>query len=189
MRSRPSVAHGATEPHQPRATSRREVVSRLARAAGVAGPVLGLLEGSVSALARGEATDLAVLSGALALEHEAIALYDLGLSRNLFPAGLRAYAVEFRGDHQGHRDTQVAIVEERGGRPQEPLANYDLGPVRDGDELIRKALLIEVAAQEAYTTLISQIRTKDYLLSAAFILVDEVRHMTVWRRVLGIRIY
>ena len=48
---------------------------------------------------------------------------------------------------------------------------------------------IEIAAQEAYSALISQIRTKDYLLSAAFILVDEVRHETVWRRVLGLKIY
>ena len=39
-------------------------------------------------------------------------------------------------------------------------------------------------AASAYTGLISQIRTDDYLLSAGFILVDEVRHMTVWRRVL-----
>ena len=51
------------------------------------------------------------------------------------------------------------------------------------------ALQIEVAAQEAYTALISRIDTRDYLLSAAFILVDEVRHMTVWRRVLGLKIY
>lgn len=171
------------------ALPRRDFVVRLARAAGLSAPVLGLLDGSVQALSQGEQTDMAILCGALALEHEAIALYDLGLSRNLFPAGLRAYAVEFRGDHQGHRDTQIAIVEERGGRPPERLAGYDFGPLRGGDELVRQALLIEVAAQEAYTTLISQIRSKDYLLSAAFILVDEVRHMTVWRRVLGVKIY
>jgi hypothetical protein len=46
-----------------------------------------------------------------------------------------------------------------------------------------------VAAQRAYTTLISRIRTDDYLLSAGFILIDEVRHMTVWQRVLGQRLY
>jgi hypothetical protein len=57
-----------------------------------------------------------------------------------------------------------------------------------GDDWIRRALTIEIAAQDAYGTLISQIRGKDYLLSAAFILVDEIRHMTVWRRVLGLKI-
>lgn len=173
----------------PRARPRRELVLRIARAAGVAAPALALLEGEAAALPKGEQTDLEVLYAALTLEHHAIALYDEGLRSNLFPAGLRAYAVEFRGDHLGHRDTQIAIAEERGGRPPRPLSRYDLGPLHSSDRLIREALLIEVAAQEAYTALISQIRTKDYLLSAAFILVDEVRHMTVWQRVLGVKIY
>lgn len=173
----------------PRTLARRDFVVRIARAAGVAAPALGVLEGTTEALPKGEQTDLEVLYASLTLEHHAIALYDLGLRLNLFPAGLRAYAVEFRGDHQGHRDTQIAIAEERGGKPEAPLEHYDLGPLGSSDRLIRAALQIEIAAQEAYTALISQIRTKDYLLSAAFILVDEVRHMTVWQRVLGVRIY
>ena len=169
--------------------ARREAMWRFARAAGLTAPVLAFLEGRLSALERGEETDIAVLHAALALEHEAIALYDIGLKRSLFSPGLRSYAVEFRGDHQGHRDTQIAIVEERGGRPPDAKAGYDFGPLTTGDALLRQAVAIEMAAQDAYTALISQIRTKDYLLSAAFILVDEVRHLTVWRRVLGLKVY
>ena len=171
------------------ATPRREFVTRLARVAGVAPAVLGLLEGTGTALARGHDTDVAILGAALAIEHHAIALYEAGLRRGLFPAGLRAYAVEFRGDHLGHRDTQIAIMEERGARAPAARPRYDLGPLVPGDEFVRQALQIEVYAQEAYTALMSRIDTRDYLLSAAFILVDEVRHMTVWRRVLGLRIY
>jgi hypothetical protein len=168
---------------------RRDFVWRLARGAGVAPAVLGLLDGTVLALPRSEETDFSILFAALALEHEAIAIYEQGLGRKLFPAGLRHYAVEFVGDHQGHRDTQIAIAEERGGQPPTALPHYDLGRFSSGDDAIRRALEIEVAAQHAYQAVISQIRTKDYLLSAAFILVDEVRHMTVWQRVLGLRIY
>ncbi|MFI5007399.1 MAG: DUF4439 domain-containing protein [Solirubrobacterales bacterium] len=168
---------------------RREAMWRLARGAGVTAPVMAFLEGRVSALPRGEETDIAVLHAAIALEHEAIAVYDIGLKRSLFPAGLRSYAVEFRGDHLGHRDTQIAIAEERGSRPPEARAGYDFAPLTNGDAVLRQAVAIELAAQDAYTALISQIRTRDYLLSAAFILVDEVRHLTVWRRVLGLKIY
>jgi ferritin-like protein len=195
------------------ATPRRDFVVRLARAAGVAPAVLGLLEGTGTALARAgglggaedppaqrasagfiparakDETDVAILGAALAIEHHAIALYEAGLQRGLFPAGLHAYAVEFRGDHLGHRDTQIAIMEERGARPPAARSRYELGPLVPGDEFVRQALQIEVYAQEAYTALMSRIDTRDYLLSAAFILVDEVRHMTVWRRVLGLRIY
>jgi ferritin-like protein len=170
-------------------SSRRAFVVRLARAAGVAPAVVALLEGRASGLSRGEERDLAILEAALALEHQAVAIYDVGLARSLVPAGLRSYAVEFRGDHQGHRDTQIAIVEERGGRAPAALGRYDFGPLSPGDDYIRAALSVEVAAQRAYAALISHIATRDYLLSAAFILVDEVRHMTVWRRVLGLRVY
>ena len=168
--------------------SRRAFMLATARAAGVTGPAWGLLAGTET-LARTEENDVAILSAALLLEHHAIALYGHGLGRGLFPPGLRAYATEFRGDHQGHRDTQVAIMEERGAEPPAPRDDYDVSHAAAGDEFVRLALEIEVAAQRAYTTLISRIRTDDYLLSAAFILVDEVRHMTVWQRVLGLKIY
>lgn len=170
--------------------SRRDFAVRIARAAGVAPMVLAVLEGTARALPRGEATDVAVLAASIALEHHAIALYEAGLARKLFPAGLRDYALEFRGDHLGHRDTQIAIARERGGEPPEPLRDYGFSRlVRNSDDLLREALEVEEAAQRAYLAIISQIRTRDYLLSAAFVLVDEVRHMTVWRRVLGRRIY
>ena len=169
--------------------SRRRFVLDIARAAGVAAPALAVLEGRAGALGTREETDMTVLHGALMLEHHAIALYGYGLQRGLFPIRLRDYATEFRGDHQGHRDTQIAIMEERGGRAPEPRGDYDFGSAPAGDAFIRLALEIEVAAQLAYTGLIHRIGTRDYLLSAAFILVDEVRHMTVWRRVLGLPIY
>lgn len=171
-----------------KASSRRAFVLGIARAAGVGPLALGVLDGTTPALPRGEETDVEILSAALMLEHHAIALYAHGLERGLFPRGLRAYAVEFRGDHVGHRDTQVAILEERGATAPSPLA-HDFPDALPGDAFIRQALEIEVAAQLAYTGLISQIRTDDYLLTAGFILIDEVRHMTVWRRVLGLTIY
>jgi hypothetical protein len=141
---------------------------RVARAAGVAPLAMSALEGRAQALPRGEGTDLEILT--------------------LFPAELRAYAVEFRGDHQGHRDTQVSIAQERGGRPPAALGHYDFDP-GTGPSFVRQALEIELAAQRAYSALVSHIGTRDYLLSAAFILVDEVRHITVWRKVLGLKIY
>jgi hypothetical protein len=172
----------------PAPVGRRETIGRLVRSAGLTPAVLAFLEGRAQALPRGEETDLAVLEAAIVLEHQAIAVYDLGLRHGLFPPGVRRFAVEFRGDHLGHRDTQKALVLERSGHiTMAPRAEET--PVADGDEMVRLALAIEIAAQQAYSALITQIRSDDYLLSAAFILVDEVRHMTVWRRVLGLKIY
>jgi hypothetical protein len=168
---------------------RRAFVLHVARAAGVALPVTALLEGRASALPLGEGTDMAVLDAALTLEHHAIALYQHALDRSMVPLALRRYAVEFIGDHHGHRDTQVAMVEERGRQAPRPLAHYDFGGFQAGDETVQQLLDIEIAAQKAYTTLLSRVSGDDTLLSAAFILIDEVRHMTVWQRVLGLKIY
>jgi len=171
------------------AAGRRRLLGGLAAAAGVSPALTAFLGGRAEALTRGGETDVAILQAAVALENQAIALYEQGLRRGLFPPALRAYAVEFRGDHLGHRDTQVAIARERGQGLPEPLPRYEFGRLRPGDEMIRRVLVIEDAAQRAYTALISQIAARDYLLAAAFVLVDEVRHLTVWRRVLGLRIY
>jgi hypothetical protein len=169
--------------------ARRGFLGRLARAALAPLPAVALIEGRADRTARAGDRDMAILLAAVALENQAIALYDLGLRGSLFAAGLRGYAEEFRGDHLGHRDTQVALIEERGGRPPDPGVPSPFARPRDGDAMIRQALEIERAAQEAYAALISGIRTDDYLLSAAFILIDEVRHVTVWRRTLGLSIY
>ncbi len=169
--------------------SRRSFMLRVARAAGVAPLAMAVLEGRGAAAPRGEGTDLEILYAALTLEHHAIALYSFGLRQALFPSELREYAVEFRGDHIGHRDTQASIARERGGRPPGPQRSYDFESAPGGLRFVRDALDIELAAQRAYSALISHIGTPDYMLSAAFILIDEVRHITVWRRVLGLKIY
>ena len=163
--------------------------ARLAREAGLEPALTAAVLGAAPPLRPSDETDLKIISASLMLEHHAIALYAHGLKQGLLAPRLQPYAVEFRGDHQGHRDTQIAIARERGGEVPAPLEHYEFGALRPGDDFLRAALEIEDAAQKAYTGLISAIRTRDYLLSAAFILVDEVRHQTVWRRVLGLKIY
>jgi len=171
---------------------RRMLLLSLARGAGVSAAVLALFRSPADA-AQGPkpspAQDLDILNAALALEHQAIAIYTLGLNRNLVPVVMRERAVEFRGDHQGHRDTQIAIARERGGAPVEALAQYDFGHVSGGRAWIKKAAEIELAAQQAYAKVIPVITTQDYQLAASFIVVDEVRHLTVWKSVLGSGLY
>jgi hypothetical protein len=169
--------------------SRRDFIRGALINAGASMAVLHLLEGSVHALPRNEETDIAILNAALGLEHEAIGLYADALSRRLVPTGLREYAVEFKGAHEGHRDTQVEILRERGVAA---VAPHKVDPIREtvaGDAVIRRLLSVEAAAESAYLRLIGHIRTSDYLLSAGFIVVDEARHQTIWRRVLGLSIY
>ena len=169
--------------------ARRQFIRVAVRNAGVTAAVSGFLAGRADALPKSEETDIAILQAALGLEHEAIGIYADALSRNLVPAGLRDYAVEFKGAHEGHRDTQVGILRERG---VDAVAPHKVDALREstaGDAVVRRLLSVEAAAESAYLRLIGQIRTNDYLLSAGFIVVDEARHQTIWRRALGLSIY
>jgi hypothetical protein len=168
---------------------RREFIRTAALHASVSTAVFGFLDGRVEALPRTEETDIAILNAALGIEHEAIGIYADALSRDLVPAGLRDYAVEFKGAHEGHRDTQVEILRERGVSAAGPHRVDALRETTAGDAVVRRLLSVEAAAESAYLRLIGQIRTSDYLLSAGFIVVDEARHQTIWRRALGLSIY
>lgn len=176
-------------PSEPILTPRREFIRTAAIQAGVTTAVLHLLDGRAEALPKSEETDIAILNAALAIEHEAIGRYADALSRNLVPAGLRNYAIEFKGAHEGHRDTQVEILRERGIAAKAPHGADPLREVTAGDAVVRRLLSVEAAAEAAYLRLIGQIRTSDYLLSAGFIVVDEARHQIIWRRALGLSIY
>jgi hypothetical protein len=169
---------------------RRQMLLDLARGAGVTTAVLAFLRDVQSARAQAAnvGQDLEILNAALALEHQAVALYTYGLSHNLVPVVLRERAVEFRGDHEGHRDTQIALSRERGGEPVKALAHYDFGHMDGGHGWLKKAAQVELAAQQAYAKVIPAITEKDYQLTAAFIVVDEVRHLTVWKSVLGAKV-
>ena len=73
-----------------------------------------------------------------------------------------------------------------------PAEHGKAGRIREttaGDAVLRRLLSVEAAAESAYLRLIGQIHTNDYLLSAGFIVVDEARHQTIWRRALGLSIY
>jgi hypothetical protein len=170
---------------------RRDLLLELAKGAGVGAACLVLMARDAPGAAPppSEGQDLDILNAALALEHQAIALYSIGIARNLVPVTMRERAIEFRGDHEGHRDTQVALSRERGGKPVEALARYDFGHIEGGRGFLRKAMEVELAAQQAYAKVIPAITAKDYQLAASFIVVDEVRHLTVWKSVYGQKVY
>ena len=61
-------------------------------------------------------------------------------------------------DHLGHRDTQIALARERGGRWPDPRRDYPFAG-KGGRDWIRLSLDIEGVALNAYAALISRMRS------------------------------
>jgi hypothetical protein len=167
--------------------SRRDFVLALARLAGAAPAALHVIGGAPAAA--GEDADMAILYAAIGMEQQAIDLYERGVDGGMFAGRYRDLAAAFRGDHVGHRDTQIQIARERGGRAPDEERRYPYRPRGEAEAWIREALRMELAAEDAYSTVLRRIDDADQRLAAAYILVDEVQHLTVWREVLGVRLY
>ena len=165
--------------------SRRECFGHLIGATAVATGTmtLGLAPGLGAQSREG---DLAILSAAAALELQAIAAYQAGAATgNLSPPLLQA-AVGFLKDHEGHAEALNDTLEALGGERVEPHATHDFGNLSDERAILSLALRLEEGAASAYTALAANLENKDVLVAAAGILVDEVRHLTILRSVLGL---
>ena len=61
--------------------------------------------------------DTSILNIALALEHEAIAAYQIGAESGLLAKEVLPVAVLFQSHHKAHRDALAATVRKLGGTP------------------------------------------------------------------------
>lgn len=169
--------------------SRRTMLGRFAgvTSAGVIGYLLtGNLRPVYGQSAGG---DLAILTAALYLEHEAIAAYQAGAESKLLSEGVVKLAIAFQSDHKYHRDGISGTIRTLGGQPIEAEKKYGFGRLQNEKDILRLAQKLEKGAVDAYSGLAANIQNKDVLNFGAQALVDEVRHLTVLNNALGIPNY
>lgn len=166
--------------------SRRTALTRVALCAGATVSSLGL-DGIARVFAATGGRDVAILTAALYLEHEAIAAYEAGAASGLLPPGVLKVAGAFLDDHKYHRDGIAGVLRTLGEAPAGPSPGYRFGRLRDATDILNLALRLEQGAAVAYRTLASSVRSKVVLGFAAHVMVDEVRHVAVLRGALGLR--
>ena len=130
--------------------------------------------------------DVAILNVALGLEHEAIAAYQAGAESQLLSAEQLSMAVAFQKDHKRHRDTLTKFVRRFGGTAAEPKSEYDFGTIRSATDILKLAQRLEQGAADAYLTHAASLESRTVLDAAAQVLVDEVRHSTAFKSLLGL---
>jgi hypothetical protein len=69
--------------------------------------------------------DVAVMQGALALEHEGIAAYEVAGGSGLLKPPTLKLALLFQGHHKQHRDALADLIKKAGGNPVAPKTNAD----------------------------------------------------------------
>lgn len=156
---------------------RRELLAALAGAMSL--PLLGRSTKPVS--------DVALLNGALELEHMAVYAYDLAGGAKLLSAPALGVAQLFKGSHEAHREALGKAIKNLGGFPINPEKQYrfEAFELRTEIDVLRLALFLELKAVRAYRDALSRFRHRDLALAAGRILADEASHATTLRAALG----
>ncbi len=152
---------------------------------------VGALSGCVTSLQADSADpegDITILNTAIAAEHEAIAAYQLGAESGLLDEGVLSVAVKFQGHHKEHADVLASTVQQLGGHPADPKAEYTfpVEKLKGQTDVLEFAAGLERGAVSAYAGAIPLFDNRDLSKAAASILADEAMHWAILRNALGL---
>ena len=132
--------------------------------------------------------DTKILNTAIAVEHEAIAAYQLGVESGLLSPDALKVAVKFQGHHKEHVDALSTAVNGLGAEPAKSLASYSFPTekLKQESDVLQFAAGLERGAVSAYAGAIPAFENKDLMAAAASILADEAMHWAILRNALGL---
>jgi rubrerythrin len=132
-------------------------------------------------------SDVEILNGALAAEHQGVAAYQVGAESGLLQKPVLDLAVQFQGHHKAHADLLAATVRKLGGRPAEPKSHYvfPVETLKTQADVLRFAEQLEAGAVSAYLGAVPVLDDRELARAAASILGDEAMHVAVLRYALG----
>ncbi|HJP69849.1 MAG TPA: DUF4439 domain-containing protein [Sphingomicrobium sp.] len=137
------------------------------------------------------ASDLAVMQGALALEHEGIAAYRLAAGSGLLSHDTIAVAGVFLGHHQGHRDALARLIAKAGGKPVEPKSDSEytsslgLARLKSEADVVRFAAGLEQGAANAYVGQVAALRDGKLARLFSQLGTDEAVHWALLNSAAG----
>lgn len=164
-----------------------------------AGSALGIgvfATGSLAALEASGATggtdsDVQIMQGALALEHEGIAAYRLAGASGLLTPGTLKVALVFKGHHEQHRDSLAALIAKAGGNPVSPKSDNDyvqglhLGDLKTEGDVVMLATRLEMGATNAYAGQVAALQDRKLTHLFTQLCSDEAVHWAVLNNALA----
>jgi hypothetical protein len=135
--------------------------------------------------------DVAIMQGALALEHEGIAAYQIAGGSGLLTPSTTKVALIFLGHHQQHRDALASLIRKAGGEPVAPKSNaqyakeLNLGSLKSEGDVVALATRLEQGAANAYTGQVAALRDPHLVHLFTQISADEAVHWTTLNNAAG----
>ena len=137
--------------------------------------------------------DTSILNIALALEHEAIAAYQIGAESGLLAKEVLPVAVLFQSHHKAHRDALAATVRKLGGTPaaEQSMDAYmkssklNVAAIKSQGDVLALAQRLELGAANAYLGVIPAFGDRELAKIAGRLAADETMHYTALTQALG----
>lgn len=162
-------------------TDRRAFLTTLAAGGALLLPGTSLLAGSRPP------SDVAILNGALELEHTAIYAYGLAAGSGLLSKAVLEVGGTFKASHETHRAALLGAIQDLKGHPIPARKSYDFSAfeLKTEGDVLRLALFLEMKAAHAYQKALPLFRRRALTDAAGRIMGDEVSHAAVLRAALG----
>ena len=137
--------------------------------------------------------DTGILNIALALEHEAIAAYQIGAESGLLAKEVLPVAVLFQSHHKAHRDALADPVRKLGGTPAAEQAmdayvkssKLNVAAIKSQGDVLALAQRLELGAANAYLGVIPAFGDRELAKIAGRLAADETMHYTALTQALG----
>ena len=137
--------------------------------------------------------DSGILNVALALEHEAIAAYQIGAESGLLAKEVLPVAVLFQSHHKAHRDALADTVRKLGGTPvaEQAMDAYvkssklNVAAIKSQGDVLALAQRLELGAANAYLGVIPAFGDRELAKIAGRLAADETMHYTALTQALG----
>jgi hypothetical protein len=139
-------------------------------------------------------SDVNVMQGALAIEHEGIAAYRIAGGSGLLTPGTLKIATIFMGHHQQHRDSLEALIQKAGGSPVAPKSDsqyaqeLNLSALKSEGDVIALATKLEQGATNAYAGQVAALQSRQLAHLFTQLCADEAVHWATLNNAMGVPI-
>jgi len=137
------------------------------------------------------AADVGIMQGALAIEHEGIAAYQLAGASGLLKPDTLKIALLFQGHHKQHRDALSALITSAGAKPVRPKSDAEytkdlnLGMLKTETDVVEFATKLELGATNAYAGQVAALHDHKLVHLFTQLSSDEAVHWTTLNNAAG----